>query len=241
MAALPTILAFVALWLVLDRGAAALGSFRGEAGIFLFALVLIAALTAEWILSRRAPLAALRALGLGAPRAKPFLLTLALSAAMLAFYPLFAQTTGAALTLRPDAALLILGLFAQAGLAEEAIFRGFLFRRLREGRSFWRAAWLSAIPFVAVHLLLFLTLDPALAAISILLALIISFPLAWAFERSGGIWAPALVHFIVQGSIKLVDAGADFQSLAIGWMIVSGLAPWTLFLLLREKPAQISR
>ena len=51
------------------------------------------------------------------------------------------------------------GLFAQAGIAEELLFRGYLFGHLREGRSFWRAALLSMPPFLAVHLLLFFQMD----------------------------------------------------------------------------------
>jgi len=53
--------------------------------------------------------------------------------------------------LRSDALMLALGMFAQGGIAEEVVFRGFLFRRLRITRTFWRAACLAAVPFVIVH------------------------------------------------------------------------------------------
>jgi membrane protease YdiL (CAAX protease family) len=43
-------------------------------------------------------------------------------------------------------------------VAEEVLFRGYLFGHLRRGRSFWRAAVLSMLPFVCVHLLLFFTM-----------------------------------------------------------------------------------
>jgi membrane protease YdiL (CAAX protease family) len=160
---------------------------------------------------------------------------------LLAFYPLFAGTTGAELTPRPAAAILAAGILAQGGVAEEVVFRGFLFRRLRQGRSFWRAALLSAIPFTAVHTTLFFSLDFAIALASLIVALSLSFPLAWLFERSGGsIWPPAIVHAVVQGSIKLVEARADvFMSMAVVWMIISAVAPWTLFAL-KSRPVAAS-
>lgn len=58
------LLDFVTLWLILDRTAAVLGSLRGEAGIFVCAVVLIAAAMIEMLLAGRKPLAAWRALGL---------------------------------------------------------------------------------------------------------------------------------------------------------------------------------
>ena len=86
---------------------------------------------------------------------------------MLAFFPVFAWATGLPLGLRPGWLLLVPGLFAQAGIAEEVLFRGFLFGHLRETRSFWRAALLSLPPFLAVHVLLFFRMDPPVAAAAV--------------------------------------------------------------------------
>lgn len=123
----------------------------------------------------------------------------------------------------------------QGGVAEETVFRGFLFRRFREARPFWRAALISAGPFIAVHLLLFATMDFAVALAAVLLAVAISFPLAWLFERAGNsVWPPALVHGVVQVGIKVIDAGEEFALLALVWMGVCALAPWALFLVLRR-------
>ena len=124
----------------------------------------------------------------------------------------------------------------QGGVAEEVVFRGFLFRRFREGRSFWRAAWLAAIPFVAVHALLFLSLEFWVALASLLLALSISFPFVLLFDRSGrSIWPSALVHAVIQGSIKLVEAGGAFASMSIAWIALCTIAPWVVFLM---RPAE---
>jgi membrane protease YdiL (CAAX protease family) len=145
------------------------------------------------------------------------------------------MATGAEIRLRPDAALLALGMFAQGGIAEETAFRGFLFRHVREGRPFWRAAFIAAIPFVAVHLLLFLTMDFTLALAALFVSLSMTFPLAWLFERAGNsIWPPAILHAVVQSAIKLVET-ESFQTLAIGWMALATLAPWLLFLM-RPRP-----
>lgn len=233
----PTLAGFVILWLVLDRTAAALGSYRGEAGLAVCIMTLAVAIMIEAALSRRSPLATWRLLGFGAPKRDALAWSLVLCTAMLSFYPLYALTSGVDITLHPNWMILAAGIFAQAGIAEETVFRGFLFRRFREGRLFWRAALLAAIPFVAIHALAFFTMEFPIALASLLLAVSISFPFAWLFERSGNsIWACALVHVVVQGSIKLVVVEeASFTAVAVLWMTISGLAPWLFFFVLRER------
>jgi membrane protease YdiL (CAAX protease family) len=229
---------FVALWLLLDRTAAMLGSTRGEMGLLVCLIVLIAAMLVEILATRASPVTVLSALGLDRAKSVGVLWSVAICAAMLCFYPFYAIATGVDLRLRPDWLMLLPGLFAQGGVAEEVVFRGFLFRHVRTGRSFHRAAILSSIPFIAVHLLLFLSMDFAIALAALLVAVSISFPLAWLFEKSGNsVWPPALVHFIVQGSIKLVDVpGEEFLVMAIAWMLLSASAPWAFFLVLRAPP-----
>ncbi len=226
---------FVGLWLVLDQTASLLGSTRGEHGVAVCAAVLIAAMGSEYLLAGRRPVPALAALGLGRPRISTLGMTVLLVSLLLCFFPLFSLVTGAPLSLRSDAGWLAIGMFAQGGVAEEVIFRGFLFRRFREGRTFWRAATLSAVPFTIVHLALFLTLDFPLALVSLLLAVSLSFPLAWLFEASGcTIWPSAVLHSVVQASIKLVETTGDaFPTLAVGWIAIAALVPWTAFVLTR--------
>ena len=90
------------------------------------------------------------------------------------------------------------------GVAEEALFRGYLFSRLRRNRSFWRASALASVSFVLVHLYLFVSLPWPVALASVLLATIISFPLAHLFELGGNtIWPSALLHFTVQGAVRV--------------------------------------
>ena len=227
---------FVLLYLALDVTARSLGSFRGEAGLLVAAAVIVAALAVEWLFFDVRPFEAWRALGLGfgagGPAGRALLVALGLCALLLAFYPLWAASTGAKLALRPDALALAPGLFAQAGIAEETVFRGFLFRHLRATHAFWPASLLSMFPFALVHVPLFFTQPVAVAAASLVLSLVIAFPLAWLFEAGGNtVWAPALVHFVVQGSIKMIDVTppSAFSGLAIAWMVVAMTVPWIVF------------
>jgi membrane protease YdiL (CAAX protease family) len=161
--------------------------------------------------------------------------SMVLCGAMLLFYPSFAAATGTTLRLHADWLVLLPDLFAQGGIAEETVFRGFLFRHVRNCRSFWRAALFYPAPFIAVHLLLFFSMDWPLALAALLVALSISYPLAWLFERSGNsTWPCAVVHFVVQGSIKLINVPDEqFLPMAMAWMVISAAAPWLMFLVLR--------
>lgn len=216
----------VLTWLLFHGAATWLGSTRGERGALVAGLVLLSLALLDPGL-RPGLAAAFRR-----PPARSMVLALLLGAALLAYLPLFAWRTGARLSLRPGWPLLLPGLLAQAGVAEEALYRVALFGRLRGGRSFWRAAWLSLPPFVVAHLPLFRDLSPAIAAGALLLAFAMSFPLARLYELGRGtLWAAALVHAVAQGAIKLVEAPPEHAgALALGWMAACLAVPWLLFL-----------
>jgi len=236
---LPRILiGFLVLWFVLDRSAAMLGSFSGEAGIVVCVAVLLTAVIVERTLFGLGPAMSLPALGFRRPERDAIRATFLLCAALLAFYPLFSLGTTLPLGLADCWPVLLLGLFLQGGIAEEVVFRGYLFRHIRRGRSFWRAASLAALPFVAVHLLLFATLDFPLALAAFVVSVSLSFPLAWLFDRSGGsVWLPAILHFVVQGSIKVVTVPkASSMQFALAWMLFAALVPWLVFLLRPAGP-----
>ena len=74
----------------------------------------------------------------------------------------------------------------------------------------------------------------ALAAI--VLAIVLSFPLAHLFELGGDtIWPPALVHFVVQGAIKVIDEPGEL--LPVAWMAASAALPLLVFLVPRPSTA----
>ena len=125
---------------------------------------------------------------------------------------------------------LLPGLFAQAGIAEEVLFRGYLFGHIRVGRTFWRAAAVSMLPFVTVHLVLFFSMPWSIALASVLLAIVISFPLAHLFELGGDtIWAPAFLHFVIQATVKVLVFSQGAESFAIVWMAASATVPLVIF------------
>ena len=103
----------------------------------------------------------------------------------------------------------------QAGVAEGLLFRGFLFGHLRRRRSPWhRCRRFSSFTCSSCSR----CRGPALTAVMLSVAL--SFPLAQLYEIGGRtIWAPALVHFVIQAAVKLVvlsgDGATAFQS--CGW------------------------
>jgi membrane protease YdiL (CAAX protease family) len=225
-----SLLVGLAIVFVLFQGLAhALTSDRGQAGLPVAAVVIAALLAVERVLFGQSAMSALRSLGFGLPAFSGLSVALAVSVLLLAVIPIYAWMRGAAIVPYPSWPWLVPGLFAQGGVAEEALFRGYLFGRLRRGRSFWRAATLAAVPFVLVHLYLFATLPWPVALASVLLATVISFPLSHLFELGGNtIWPPALLHFTVQGAVKVLEVPSD-AFMPVVWMMASAALPYLAF------------
>jgi membrane protease YdiL (CAAX protease family) len=224
------LIGFFLIWLVLDRAAALMGSRYGEAGLLVCALVVAAAVSVEVLLMKCPIRQALPSLGFGRPGARALGVALLIGLLLLLVFPILALKTGDPLRMRPHWPWLALGLFAQGGVAEELVFRGYLFGHLRRGRTFWRAAGLSMLPFVAAHLPLFLSLDFVVALTATLVAVATSFPLAHLFEVGRStLWAPAIVHAFTH-SIKLVllpeAAGVGAQ---LAWMAAVVVVPYLAF------------
>jgi hypothetical protein len=96
---------------------------------------------------------------------------------------------------------------------------------------------LSTVPFVAVHLFLFATMPWPVALAAVLLSAIVGAPLAHLFELGGGtIWAPALLHFTIQGAIKLVALEPPVAQLPVIWMAASAVIPFLVFVVRRREP-----
>lgn len=228
-------------YLVFHFAASALGSDRGQAGVVVGAIVVAFVIAVESVLFAQPPRLAARAVGLGRPVPVGIVAALVLSAALVLIIPAFVTFTDARLRMYPGWILLIPGLFAQAGIAEEVLFRGYLFRHLREGRAFWPAAAFATLPFVAVHLVIFASQPWPIALAAVLLSAVMSFPLARLFELGGNtIWPSALLHFVAQGAIKVVEVeSVQGMPLPVVWMIGCAVVPFLAFLV--AVPSRVSR
>jgi hypothetical protein len=82
-----------------------------------------------------------------------------------------------------------------------------------------------------VHLLLFFTMPWPIALAALLLSLVLSFPLARLFDAGGAtIWPPALIHFVVQGTVKIVEvSGPAAAAFPLVWMAASAAIPMVVF------------
>jgi membrane protease YdiL (CAAX protease family) len=229
------LLGLIVVFGLFQWSAVALASDRGQAGLLVATLVVAATIGVERILFGRRVVFAAGVLGLGVPRAKGLVVTGGVAFILFFVVVVFAKTTGASLGFFPGWDSLVVGLFAQGGVAEETLFRGYLFGHLRPGRSFLRAATVSMFPFIAVHLLLFFTMPWPLALAAVLLSVVLSFPLAHLFELGGStIWAPALLHFVIQGTVKVVVVSNGGGSFPLVWMTASALVPLLVFFV--ERP-----
>jgi membrane protease YdiL (CAAX protease family) len=225
------LIGLIAVFALFQWSADALGSYRGQAGVTVGLLVVAAALGAERLLFGKSFKEAAVALGLGFPARRGILTAGAVCLLLLLSIPVFAAFTDVSFSFYTGWGWLLPGLFFQAGIAEETLFRGYLFGHLRQRHTFWKAAALAAIPFVLVHLILFYSLPWAIAAASILLAVAMSFPLSRLFESGGDtVWAPAIVHFVAQGAVKvLVAAGESSPLFPFFWIIACALIPLCVF------------
>ncbi len=114
-----------------------------------------------------------------------------------------------------------------APVAEELVFRGLVFRRMKEYTSFWPAAIVSAIFFGIYHL----NLEQGIYAF------IFGLILAAVYNRFNNIFAPILLHFFANLlSVILVYANAEYPSQTIIIIVMAAciiVSAFTIFKLLR--------
>lgn len=92
-----------------------------------------------------------------------------------------------------------------APLAEEAVYRGLLFRTLHP-RSRILAYAVSMLLFAGAHVWSHaLNQSLAVTAVNLLIYLVPGFCLAWIYERSGSIFASVLLHSIINGFVLLLQ------------------------------------
>lgn len=233
------LLGLAAVYLVFHWSATALGSDRGQAGLTIGGIVVAAVLAVERFLFGRPVRVAAHELGLGRPTQRGLFVAAGIGGALVLVIPAFAAITGVRVGPYPAWITFVPGLFAQAGIAEEVLFRGYLFRRIRRGRSFWRGAALATLPFVGVHLVIFSTMPWPVALAAVMLSAILAFPIAHLFELGNNtIWPPAILHFVAQGAIKVIEVqGPSASLLPLVWMAACAVIPFLVFLVPRRLPA----
>jgi hypothetical protein len=197
--------------------------------IIITAVMVAVALVIERRAFGRGLCAALRALGYGWPRPRAVVVALAVSALMLAYFPVVSLTIGTTLRPERDWLWLLVGAVALNGIGEETLFRGFVFGHLRAGgRTFLRAGLISLVIFAAVHLVLFVNNPPTIALMSVVVAVAWAFPLAYLFERGGStIWATVILHAATH-AVRFFDDPSPL--LLAGWLILQTAAPFLVFL-----------
>ena len=80
---------------------------------------------------------------------------------------------------------------------EECIYRGLIFRNLF-GKSKWAAYLVSMLVFAIIHILGYIgTYSPLELLLAILQYLPAGLTLAWAYTKSGTLFAPILIHAII--------------------------------------------
>lgn len=193
-----------------------------------------AALVVQMLLFRQGLREALLWLGLGRPTAWSLLVALGLSLLLLAAYPVISVITGARFVLAPGWPLLALGIFLMNGVAEETIYRGYLFQHLREGRSFRRAVLLGIVLHAAAHLAILVSVGVVIGLSAVLVSVATFPPYAYLFERGRNtVWAPAVLHF-ASDTIKLVLFGGALadpatQTATLLWLLVIAAVPYLMF------------
>ena len=176
----------------------------GRWGLGILTATLLTALVVE-SLHRRGPLREmLRDLGFGRPGGRAVVVAACVSCLVLLVFPATAAISGSGVQLRQDWPWLLVGIFAFHGLAEELVWRGFTFRRLREGRSFWLATVWTMPLIAASHLPIVFSLGPAVGIGAMAVSMVTSIPFAYLYETGRNtIWAPAVVHTAID-TFKLV-------------------------------------
>jgi membrane protease YdiL (CAAX protease family) len=171
----------------------------------------IATLGAHRLLFSQSLSAAAKEIGFVRPRTPMLMVALLITLPMWAFLPLLAWTSDVTVALRPDWPTVLLGVVLLNGIAEEVIHRGFVFRQVRRHRTFVGAATISALVFAAQHFYLILTAGWAVGVASVLLAALVTFPLAFVFERNGhSIAGPAILHTSSNAPIMILAMPDDF-------------------------------
>lgn len=96
-----------------------------------------------------------------------------------------------------DYRAMLLYTVALAPITEEALFRGLIFSSIHEKHRIAAYA-VSVLAFASIHIVGYIGTTPAMQlALSFLQYLPAGIALCWAYERADSIWAPILIHAVI--------------------------------------------
>jgi membrane protease YdiL (CAAX protease family) len=199
--------------------------------VLLFAWGVGAIMVAARLISAETFRDSMRSAGFTRPHAKATAAACLVSLPMWAFLPLTALAEGVDVALRPTWLSLLVGVVLVNGIAEEVIHRAFVFGQLRPGRSFAVAATISAAVFAGQHVYIMATVGWVTGLASVLLAALLSYPLAYAFERGGNsIAGPAVLHTSSNAPVLIFTISDELaQAVLLPYMAVVLMSLYLLF------------
>jgi membrane protease YdiL (CAAX protease family) len=103
----------------------------------------------EMLWYRKGLAQALSDIGITRVGGKGIRIALAYMVPLLLFFPVISLLANSPIAIRSNAVWLVINIILVNGFAEEILMRGYVFRHLREGRSFWRAATYATLFFAA--------------------------------------------------------------------------------------------
>lgn len=194
-------------------------------------LVTVSGATTAWSFLRKTSLAeSFREVGFGIPDWRVTGMAVVISVFMLAFFPIYSALSNVKLSFQGNWLWILIGIITGVGIAEETLFRGFVFNFLRREHTFWKAATFSMILFGAMHLFLLLWLPIPVAIAAILLAILAAYPTAYLFEASNRtIWPSAILHTTALATNFFEIPSDVMTSLSLMWI---GVVVFGLFLVL---------
>lgn len=209
--------------------------------IIISAAVVTVVILAEVFLLKNSLKQIVTFLGLGKPSLSSVISALIITGLLFLCYPLISSITGYTFVIPGNWLWLAIGVFVLHGIAEEVLYRAYLFGNLRKGRSFAKAAWLAVGFFTVAHIPIIINQGVFVGGAAVVLAVVSSFPFAWLYEKGyNTIWAPAIVHFAVDTVIPILALGEPSpasQQAVILWMAAGMVIPYLAFLIPKKKPS----
>ena len=193
---------FLSAWWLLDMFVTSVPS-PGAAASALVAVAIVLALGQRAAGTGWAQVPA--ALGLRRPAGRAAVLAGLVGGIYLTVLLLGANGLGVTLEVRENWPAVLVGVLLFHGLAEELVWRGYVFARLRDHGSFVAAVWWS-VPLIALtHTPIVATDGWLVGGLATLTAAITCWPLAYLWEQGGHtMWAPALLHGVI-GSWQMFE------------------------------------